>query len=178
MNKNNKKLICWVVGIIAFALLLVLDQFTKHLAVAGLAGQDPIVLIPGVFELQYLENRGAAFGMFQNQRWLFLIMSVVILAFIGYCYQKFPAHKHYLWLRITCVLLGAGAVGNMIDRVVNGYVVDFFYFSLIDFPIFNVADCYVVVSLILLIILIFFYYKEEDFACLSPRNKTASKEEN
>ena len=66
----------------------------------------------------------------------------------------------------------------MIDRVVNGFVVDFFYFSLIDFPIFNVADCYVVVSLILLIILIFFYYKEEDFACLSLRHKTASKEEN
>ena len=57
MNKNNKKLICWVVGIIAFALLLVLDQFTKHLAVSNLAGQDSIVLIPGVFELQYLENR-------------------------------------------------------------------------------------------------------------------------
>ena len=178
MNKNNKKLICWVVGIIAFALLLVLDQFTKSLAVSNLAGQDPIALIPGVFELQYLENRGAAFGMFQNQRWLFLIMAVIILAFIGYCFQKFPVNKHYLWLRITAVLLGAGAVGNMIDRVMNGFVVDFFYFSLIDFPIFNVADCYVVVSLILLIILIFFYYKEEDFACLALRQKAASKEEN
>ena len=65
----------------------------------------------------------------------------------------------------------AGAIGNMIDRAVRGYVVDFFYFRLIDFPIFNVADIYVTVTMILLLILILFYYKEEDLEFLSRKGK-------
>ena len=71
--------------------------------------------------------------------------------------------RRFLYLRVIAVLFLSGAVGNAIDRMMNGYVIDFFYFSLIDFPIFNVADIYVAVSTILLIVLMLFYYKDEDF---------------
>ena len=73
-----------------------------------------------------------------------------------------PQERKFLPLDILCVLLLSGAIGNFIDRVSQSYVVDFIYFSLIDFPIFNVADCYVSISAVLLFILVLFYYKEED----------------
>ena len=76
-------------------------------------------------------------------------------------------------MRILTTFLGAGAVGNMIDRVFRGYVIDFFYFSLIDFPVFNVADIYVVVSILVLVYLFLAVYKEEDFDFLQKRKKKA-----
>ena len=81
-----------------------------------------------------------------------------------------PENRRYLPLRSCAVLLCAGAVGNMIDRVRLGYVIDFFYFRLIDFPIFNVADCYVVAACIVFALLVLFYYREEDdFSFLSRK---------
>ena len=141
---------------------VVLDQVTKLLAVANLKDQDPFVLIPGVFELHYLENRGAAFGIFQDQQIFFIISAVVIFAAVLYFYKRIPEEKKFLPLKICSVLVCAGAIGNMIDRLRLGYVIDFFYFELIDFPIFNVADIYVTVTAVLLVLLILFYYKEED----------------
>ena len=79
-----------------------------------------------------------------------------------------PATKHYTPLRIVAVFVAAGAIGNMIDRLKNGFVVDFFYFSLIDFPIFNVADIYVTVSMAVLFLLILTLYKDDDFHFLKP----------
>ena len=80
-----------------------------------------------------------------------------------------PENRRYLPLRICAVLLCAGAVGNMIDRIFRGYVVDFFYFKLIDFPVFNVADIYVTTAAVILIVLIVFLYKEEDFDRIFPK---------
>ena len=142
--------------------LVGLDQWTKALAVSNLMGQDAYVIWPGVFELLYSENRGAAFGIMQNQRLFFLILTAIILAFVIYVFVKIPSDKKFRPLQYLCVLITAGAIGNLIDRVFLGYVVDFLYFSLIDFPIFNVADCYITCSAIFLIILIAFYYKDED----------------
>lgn len=171
MNRKKDTIYCWVTATVGLLLLLALDQYTKYLAVAHLVGNDGLILIPGVFELQYLENRGAAFGMLQNQRGLFIIMSLIILAGIAYCFRRFPVNRKFAPIRIVAVFLAAGAIGNTIDRVMNGYVVDFFYFSLIDFPVFNVADCYVTVSLAVLLILVFFYYKESDLDYLSWKYK-------
>lgn len=154
-------------GLAGVALLTLLDQWTKHLAVANLAGKDDIILISGVFQLRYLENRGAAFGIMQNKIWVFAILTVVYLVAAIWIYFRIPRQKKYLPLQIIAVLLTAGALGNFIDRIRLGYVVDFFYFSLIDFPIFNVADILVVVSFILLAVCILFVYKEEDFSFLS-----------
>ena len=153
-------------GIKAFIgclLLVVLDQFTKVLALQNLKGQEPITIIPDVFQLLYVENRGAAFGILQNKQWVFLIITAIVLAALIWALPWMSRERHFLPLRLCLCFIGAGAVGNMIDRIFRGYVVDFFYFKLIDFPVFNVADIYVTTSAIVLIFLIVFLYKEEDF---------------
>ena len=165
----------YIIGIIAVILGVALDQYTKYLAITHLQG-NPFPLIDGVFELRYLENRGAAFGLLQNQQTFFLIIASITLLFIVYLYIRMPQTKHYLWLRICMISITAGAIGNMIDRVRFQYVVDFLYFELIDFPIFNVADIFATVATFGLVILLLFYYKEEDidmlFQKMSPkRNK-------
>lgn len=152
----------YVKALIGAAVLVILDQLTKYWAASALKGKQPIELWNGVFELQYLENRGMAFGLMQNKIILFVIFTVIILGAILYYYRLVPSTKRMLPLRMTLIILAAGAVGNLIDRIINNYVIDFLYFKLIDFPIFNVADCYVTVSLFALICLILFYYKEEE----------------
>ena len=151
----------YIIPIIAIVLGVALDQYTKALAVKHLA-DGPIPLIEGVFELKYLENRGAAFGMLQNQQTFFLIVTILTLILMTILYIRMPHTKRFLPLRICLVSIVAGAIGNMIDRVTLKYVIDFFYFKLIDFPIFNVADIFATCASILLILLLFVYYKEED----------------
>lgn len=150
-------------ALIGCLLLVVLDQFTKVLALQNLKGQEPITIIPDVFQLLYVENRGAAFGILQNKQWVFLIITAIVLAALIWALPRMSRERHFLPLRLCLCFIGAGAVGNMIDRIFRGYVVDFFYFKLIDFPVFNVADIYVTTSAIVLIFLIVFLYKEEDF---------------
>ena len=166
MKSYNKKISC-LLGLVGFALALALDQVTKYLAV---------ILIKNVFQLQYLENRGAAFGIMQNRQFFFVVIAAVILGIIGYLYSRMPYTSHYRMLRICAVLIASGAVGNMIDRIRLNYVVDFFYFSLIDFPVFNVADCYVVIACIWFACLILFYYKDEsDFDFLKASKRKGNK---
>lgn len=166
MENKKKSGLYALFAIIGMAVLVALDQWTKSLAVRYLAGQEDFILIPGVFQLEYLENRGAAFGLLQNQIWLFVILTGAFLAVAVWVYVRLPKIKKYLPLHIIAVVLVSGALGNLIDRIRLGYVVDFFYFSLIDFPIFNVADVYVVLSFISLIICILFVYQEDDFSFL------------
>lgn len=165
-------------GIFCLILLLGADQLTKYLAAACLKEKAPVSIIKDIFELQYLENRGAAFGVMQGQRWLLLGITLLTIAVLVFFYLKLPFTKHYLPLRFTGILVGAGAVGNMIDRFFLGYVVDFFYFKLIDFPIFNLADCYVVVAAVLGFLLIGFYYKDDDFAFLRKKQNESDNSEN
>lgn len=161
-----------IFALIVFVAALLFDQFTKYMAVLKLKDQTPFVLIDGVFELRYLENRGAAFGMMQDMRFVLAAGALFVCAVIVYLYLRMPESRRYIPLRICAVLLCAGAVGNMIDRIRLGYVIDFFYFRLIDFPIFNVADCYVVAACIVFALLVLFYYREEDdFSFLSREKK-------
>ena len=154
MNTNTKRITHYITALISIAVLVFIDQFTKSLVVAHLKDQPAYVLIKNVFQLEYLENRGAAFGVLQNQRVFFYISVIVITAAVIWFYSKVPMEKKYLPLRICAVLIIGGAFGNCIDRIRLNYVVDFLYFKLIDFPIFNVADIYVTVAAFLLIILI------------------------
>ena len=160
-----------MIALISFVILIIIDQWTKALAVEHLMNQKPLVLIPGVFQLHYLENRGAAFGMLQGQRFFFVVIAILVLAAITYIYFKLPWQKHFHYLRAVGIFVAAGAVGNLIDRVSLGYVVDFFYFELINFPIFNVADIYVTCATFVLAFLILFYYKEEELDCLFPKKE-------
>ena len=156
------------------AILLVLvgvwfDQFTKTLAVDHLKGQDPFILFKNVFQFEYLENHGAAFGILQNKQIFFFIIVLIISVFIIWFYLHVPMTKKLLPLRICAVFIFSGAIGNFIDRLKLGYVVDFFYFKLIDFPVFNLADVYVVVSGILLILFVCTKYRDDDFSFLNRK---------
>lgn len=153
-------------ALLSFALLVIFDQWTKSLAVTHLMNQNPFVIIKGVFQLRYLENRGAAFGMMQGQQSFFIISAVLAVLMIAYIYFKLPWKKRFHPLRAVVLFIASGAVGNLIDRLFLGYVVDFFYFELIDFPIFNVADIYVTCATFILAFLILFFYKEDELDCL------------
>lgn len=168
---ENKKALSIVGGAILVFILVALDQITKWLAVTHLAGQENYVLINGVFELEYLENRGAAFGILQNQQWLFILLFIVFLIAAIYFYMRMLSIPRFFPLQVVTLFIIAGGLGNIIDRIFRGFVVDFFYFSLIDFPIFNVADIYVTVSMVFLFILILLYYKEDDLELLFAKRK-------
>ena len=160
MNKKKKQL--YGMDLVIVLCLTFLDQLTKHLAMIHLKDQPAIPLIKGVLELQYLENRGAAFGILQNQKVILLIVSVLFIGVILFFLNKVPDTSRYMVLHVLAAAVIAGGVGNMIDRFRQGYVVDFIYFSLIDFPIFNVADIYVVTATILVFVLLLFVYKDAE----------------
>ncbi len=170
MNRRGKLLLF---DLALAALALAADQITKRLAVIFLKGQPPVDLIAGVLQLRYLENRGAAFGLFQNQKWLFVTGTVLVSAFLIWFFLRVPSNAKYRPVRLLGAFLLGGAIGNFLDRVRQGYVVDFIYFQLIDYPIFNVADIFVSMSCLAAVILLFFGpYKEGDFSFLRPGKKT------
>ena len=147
--------------------LIALDQITKYAAVAGLRDSGPYVILDNVLELLYIENRGAAFGIMNGMRVFFLILAPLISCVLLAGIACIPKERKYLPLKLTLSAIIAGALGNFIDRLINGYVVDFIYFMPIDFPVFNVADIYVTCGAFMLVILIMFKYSDEDLACLS-----------
>lgn len=168
--KLKKKLLIFL-DLLGICALVALDQYTKYLAVIHLKDKPAYIIFNGVLELNYLENKGAAFGMLQNQKAFFIFVAVVILSVIGYVLLKTPENKKYRILHLLLSLIAAGAIGNMIDRIRLNYVVDFIYFVLINFPIFNVADIYVTVSTAVLVIMLLFVYKESDLNFISFKQK-------
>ncbi len=144
--------------LIAFA-IFGLDMGAKLLAKAFLEGGDSVPLIRDVFHLTYVENRGAAFGMMQGGTVFFIIVAVVVAVVVVWllrAYQQKPAI-----LKLGLSFLAAGALGNTVDRIFRGYVVDFFDFRLINFPVFNVADIFVCVGAVVLAV--FFVFFEEKY---------------
>lgn len=150
----------WIAALVAAAFIAI-DQITKYLALIRLKPVGSITFIDGFMDFTFVENRGVAFGMFSGQKWFILLLTGAIVAVLVYYYWKLPKTREYGWVRGAMVLVLAGALGNMIDRIFRGYVVDFFEFTFFDWPVFNVADIYVVVGVILLAILILFVVKEE-----------------
>lgn len=169
--RKKQRISSFIQLFIAVALLTGFDQLTKSLAVENLKNKADIPLIPNVLYFQYLENRGAAFGIFQDQKIFLILLTSLILIGVCYVLWKIPADKKYIYLKFLCFLITAGGIGNLIDRIRLDYVIDFIYFATIDFPVFNVADIYVSVGMILLFILVLFYYKDEDFEFLKWKNK-------
>ena len=143
-----------------FILLLILDRITKIWATNSLMSGD-IKVWDGVLSFHYLENRGAAWGVFKDAFWLFYIITAVAVVVMAILYAKIPFVKRYWFLRFLMVMLCAGAVGNFIDRAMYHYVVDFIYVELINFPVFNIADIYVTGSVIMLVISLFFVYNKD-----------------
>ncbi|EOS75043.1 signal peptidase II [Lachnospiraceae bacterium 10-1] len=169
MNKQKIKLL--IMDMILLIILVALDQFTKYIAVLKLKNQAAFSIIDGVLEFNYLENRGAAFGMLQNQKIFFLFVAFIFLMVIVYVLIRVPQEKKYFSLHVLLIMISAGAIGNMIDRIRFDYVVDFIYIVLINFPIFNVADMYVTFATVILVFQVLFVYKDNDFNFLSFNQK-------
>lgn len=171
-KRNNQKVsrgVMLVIDAVIAALLLALDQYTKYLAVGNLKGRPAYVLIEGVLELQYLENRGSAFGMLQNQKFFILFVGIVFLAVILFFLGKLPEKRRFVGVHLLLSMIIAGGAGNMIDRFRFDYVVDFISFVLINYPIFNVADIYIVVATFILFVMFIFVFQERDLEFLSFR---------
>ena len=140
--------------------LIGIDQFSKYLALKYLKGISSIPIINDVFHLTYVENRGAAFGLFQNNQIIFVIVAMIAcIVGLYYLYKK----DLNLLAKSSIILLISGAIGNMIDRVRLGFVVDYFDFRIVWEYVFNVADICVTVSMFTLMILVIFKYKDDDF---------------
>lgn len=146
-------------GILALfaALIVVLDQVTKYLTVANIPLGTAIPAIPGLFQLTYLRNTGMAFSMLEGGRWFFLIMTAAAFVFMGIVLKKkWITHPTGLW---AVASIAGGAIGNLIDRIRLGYVIDMIEVTFMEFAVFNVADCFVVCGAILLVIYAFFFDK-------------------
>lgn len=139
-------------------IIIILDQVTKSFAINHLKGNAPIVIIDGLLEFVYVENRGAAFGILQDKRILFVMITVLVISFLViYAYKS--SDQLTLFSKITLAMLIGGAAGNLIDRIRFGFVVDFIKVDLIrsyNFPVFNIADIFIVTSTILLAYIILF----------------------
>ena len=171
MKKETKSL---AGGMFWFLVLTAADQLTKLAAASYLKGRESLKLVSGVFELYYLENRGAAFGILRGKQPLLALTALLVILCIAFAYRRIPPVKRYVPLRIICIAVAAGSLGNVIDRLTHNYVIDFLYFSLIDFPVFNLADCYVSIGIIFMVILLFTYYRDESFEFLNPFRKRDS----
>ncbi len=149
--------------IIIIILAILADQLTKFLMVPMFTGPgDTIEVIPGVFNLTYVQNQGASFGMLQGFQWFFIVVTVIVIGAATWMMIKYRK-KHSRFLKVGIALAYAGALGNLIDRIIFGYVRDFFDFRMFDFWkwIFNVADACLVIGSIMLGIYILFIHKDK-----------------
>ena len=142
--------------------IIVLDFLVKLWAKTDLSQIGSIPVWEGVFHLTYVENRGAAFGIMQNKVWFFVIVALVAIPVIVYVFRKYQNRSQTLNMGLCFIL--AGAVGNMIDRITLGFVVDFLDFRIIDFPVFNIADIFVCVGAGLIAVFVIFIEEKLKFA--------------
>ncbi len=163
IHKNKTIAGRFLPAIVSFLVLVFLDQSVKYMVVQNMDLYESIPIIKGVFEIHYIQNPGAAWGLLANRQLLFTVCTAIVFIIGCYVYYKCVQLDKYKDIRILLILILAGGLGNFIDRIRYKYVIDFLYFKWIDFPVFNIADCYVTVGFILLLLIVFFKYKEEDF---------------
>lgn len=145
--------------VLSAALLVGLDQLTKWLATAYLQDK-PFVLIKGVLELNFQTNPGIAFGLYPGYRILFIVLTSVALLLLFAALMSGKLRRYKI-VNISGTLIIAGGVGNLIDRIFRGEVVDFIYIKLINFPVFNLADSCIVVGAVLLLLFFLFFYSDD-----------------
>lgn len=136
--------------IILSIFIFILDIMTKMVADLNLKQIGTIPLIQDIFHLTYVENKGIAFGMFAEERLLFILVSIVVLVILSVLYTK--TQPRTKWLKVGTSFIYGGAIGNLMERMAKGYVVDFFDFRLINFPVFNIADIAICVGAVMLVI--------------------------
>lgn len=142
------------------AAIVGLDQWTKALTLAAdRAGSLPSDSILGIFHITHTENDGAIWGILSGQTWLFLLIMVLFLAVLGVMIWRKWLTKKFEWLCLA--FIAGGGIGNMIDRLVSGSVTDMIKFDFVEFPVFNVADCFITVGCAALLIYILFFDREK-----------------
>ncbi len=146
--------------LLAVAAMVLVDQVVKYWAVTALAPMGSIPLIPGILQLTYVENRGAAFSLLENQTWLFVLLAAVVVGAIAYVFYKNLIQN--TWGKVSLLVVCAGAIGNGIDRIMHQYVVDMIEVLFIRFPVFNIADIYVTVGVIMFSIYYLFQHKDRE----------------
>ena len=135
------------------------DQFTKYLTVANIALYEDVPFLPGLLQLTYVQNTGAAFSSFEGQQWLFaLIFAIFTILIVWEFFNKSMGFTTFEWWCIAAVY--GGGLGNMIDRVRMGYVVDMIETTFMEFPVFNVADCFITCGCILMMVHLILFHKE------------------
>ena len=140
-------------------LLVAADQLTKYLTRANIPLGENITFIPHLLDLTYVQNTGAAFSSFEGQQWLFAL--IFLLFTVGVIYEYFKSPMGFSAFERWCIAsVYGGGLGNMIDRVRLGYVVDMIETEFMDFPVFNVADCFITCGCILMMISLVFFNKE------------------
>ena len=141
--------------------LLLVDQVVKAVSISSLMGRSSVEVIPNLFDLTYVENRGCAWGMLQGQVWPLAVFGIVVMGLL--VWKRKSVFPRGGWGVLCEILLYAGILGNLVDRLARGCVVDMFHFHWGDhhFPVFNVADSYITVAAALLLILGFFQKDEE-----------------
>ena len=143
--------------IIVAIVVWLIDIITKISAVKVLMPISSVEVIKNILSFTYVENRGIAFGMFVGQRVFFIIVSVIILAAVVFVVVKTPKQSRSTFLKLGGALVISGAVGNLTDRIIKGFVVDFIEVQFIDFPVFNIADIAVCIGAAMLIIHFLFF---------------------
>ena len=151
-----------LISIFFIILLVIIDQFTKYLIIKNFNLGDEKKIIGDALVLKYIRNTGAAWGSLSGRIPLLLIFTIIAIIFLGIVYKNIIDSPVFLPLRICITAIYGGAIGNMIDRIRLGYVVDFIYAKVIKFPVFNFADICVTVSVFVILYLFLFKYKSED----------------
>ncbi len=166
-----------MIQIIIIVLALIADQLTKYLLVPMIL-DGSVSVIPGVFQLTYVQNEGASFGMLQGARVVFIVVTLIVIAGLAVFMIK-SRKTQPMFLKVSLSLIASGAIGNLYDRIMFGFVRDMFNFQEIYFPwVFNVADACLVAGSIMLGIYILFIYKEKDGKPLLARhNKKAQNDD-
>ena len=171
MDEKKKSFVRVILGLLGFIILVTADQLTKHYAETSLMGQDR-VLIPDVLRFTYAENTGIAWSLFSDAGTLVLsAVTAVLLVYVAVLWLRLCRFERCHILRFLLVLIAAGGAGNLMDRVFRGYVIDFIYFELIRFPVFNIADCCITIGVFALIISFLTIYRGEDADLLFPFGK-------
>lgn len=147
------------------ALIVLLDRITKNIVSGTMRLSESVSVIKGVFNITYVKNTGASFGIMSGARWFFVVLTVALIAAIIF-YSVKNRMSDKLFLLSASFVIGGG-IGNLIDRILTGAVVDFFDFCLINFAVFNVADCFIVVGVILMAI----YFIKEDIKEKAERKR-------
>ena len=139
-----------ILTIVVILTVIAADIATKYAVALNLPAGEALTVIPRVVDFEYVENRGAAFGMLADHRWVFLVFSsIAIVGILAYLFVKRPGSR---LLRFSLALVAGGGIGNMIERLAHGYVTDFINATFVDFYVFNVADACVTVGCCLLIL--------------------------